>query len=141
LGYILKNLERFCEGEVVTVTLQEIIEKLNLNLLTERKDFSQVVPTSGYASDLLSCVMAGAKRGGIWVTLQAHVNIVAVAALLELKAIIITEGARPEQSVIDKAKAEDITLLSANKPTFYIVGKLWELGLRDTEAGLENLRG
>ena len=123
------------------MTLQAIIEKLNLNLLTEAKDFSQVVPTSGYASDLLSCVMVGAKRGGIWVTLQAHVNIVAVAALLELKAIIITEGARPEQSVIDKANAEGVALLSADKPTFYIVGKLWELGLRDTEAGLENLRG
>ncbi len=110
---------------------KEIIEKLDLTLLTEGKDFSQVTPASGYASDLLSCVMAGARHGGIWVTLQAHTNIVAVGALLELSAVIVTEGARPDRDTIAKADEEGITLLSTGKPTFHVVGKLWELGLRD----------
>jgi len=44
------------------MTLQEIITRLNLTLLTEGRDFSQVVPTSGYTSDLLSCVMAPADK-------------------------------------------------------------------------------
>jgi hypothetical protein len=113
------------------ITLQEIIEKLNLTPLTQSRDFSQVIPTSGYASDLLSCVMAGARRQGVWVTLQAHLNIVAVAALLELSAIIITEGAKPDQDTISKANEEGITLLSTDKSTFHVVGKLWELGLSD----------
>ncbi len=114
------------------MTLQEIIDQLGLTLLTESKDFGQISPTAGYASDLLSCVMAGAPHQGIWVTLQAHANIVAVAALLELSAVIITEGARPEQEVIDKANQENITLLFTEKPTFKVVGQLWELGLRDS---------
>jgi len=113
------------------MTLQEIIEKLNLTLLTQARDFSQVTPGGGYAADLLSCVMAGAGRKGIWVTLQAHLNIVAVGALLELSAIIITEEARPDPETIAKANEEGVTLLSTDKPTFYVVGKLWELGLRD----------
>lgn len=113
------------------MTLQAIIEQLNLTLLTQREDFSQVTPTGGYTSDLLSCVMAGAQRKGIWVTLQAHLNIVAVGALLELSAIIITEGAMPDQATIAKANEEGIPLLSTDKPTFYVVGKLWEMGLRD----------
>jgi hypothetical protein len=113
------------------MTLQEIIDTLELTLLTDSKDFDEVTPTAGYASDLLSCVMAGAPHNGIWVTLQSHSNIVAVAALLELSAIIITEGARPEQEVIDKANQENITLLFTEKPTFNIVGHLWELGLRE----------
>ena len=74
--------------------------------------------------------MAGAKHGAIWVTLQAHTNIVAVAALLEMSAIIITEGAQPDQSTIDKAQQEGIVLLSTDKFTYEIVGRLWELGLR-----------
>jgi hypothetical protein len=37
----------------------------------------------------------------------------------------------PEQAVIDKANEEGITLLSTDQPTFYVVGKLWELGLRE----------
>ncbi len=112
------------------MTLQEIVDNLDLTLLTNKKDFSRVVPTSGYTSDLLSCVMAGAQHGGVWVTLQAHVNIVAVGALLELSAIIITEGAMPDQDTIAKANEEGITLFATSRPTFHVVGKLWELGLR-----------
>jgi imidazolonepropionase-like amidohydrolase len=113
------------------MTIQEIIDKLNLKLLTESKDFSSITPTCGYTSDLLSCVMAGAKHHGIWVTLQAHANIVAVAALLELSAIIITEGAMPNEETLAKANDEGVTLLSSEEPSFSIVGKLWEMGLRE----------
>jgi len=112
------------------MTLQEIIDNLGLTLLTDKKNFGQVMPVSGYTSDLLSCVMAGAQHGGVWVTLQAHANIVAVGALLELSAIIITEGAMPDPDTIAKANEEGITLLSTSRPTFHVVGKLWELGLR-----------
>jgi hypothetical protein len=113
------------------MNLEQIIHDLDLTVLTEAKDFTQVTPSSGYTSDLLSCVMAGAAHNGIWVTLQAHANIIAVAALLELNAIVITEGAAPDKGTIAKANEEGITLLSTTKPSFYVAGKLWELGLRD----------
>lgn len=74
--------------------------------------------------------MAGAPHQGIWVTLQAHANIVAVAALLDQSAVIITEGALPDPATLLKANEEGITLLSTSEPSFAIVGKLWELGLR-----------
>ena len=111
--------------------LQEIIDRLNLTLLTQQKDFEKITATSGYASDLLSCVMAGAQKKGIWVTLQAHNNIVAVAALLELSAVIITEGAMPDPATITRANEEGITLLSTPEFTYPVVGKLWEIGLKD----------
>ncbi len=113
------------------MTLQEIITKLNLTVLTEEKDFEQIVPSSGYTSDLLSCVMAGAQHKAIWITLQAHTNIVAVAALLDLSAIIITEGAQPEEDVIAKANDENITLLLTNQFSYEMVGQLWEMGLKN----------
>ncbi len=113
------------------MNLAQVISRLNLAVLTDEKDFNKVVPTSGYASDLLSCVMAGAKHNGIWVTLQAHTNIVAVGALLEQCAIIITEGAEPDEATIERANQENVTLLSTKMPTFYIAGKLWEMGLRN----------
>jgi hypothetical protein len=112
------------------MNLQQIIQTLDLTVLTEQRDFSGTVPEGGYTSDLLSCVMAGACHGGVWVTLQAHANIVAVAALLDLAAIIITEGAMPDQATIDRANTEGITLLSTAEPSFAVVGKLWEMGLR-----------
>lgn len=112
------------------MNLQEIIQSLNLILLTDPKDFASIQPEAGYTSDLLSCVMAGAPRGGIWVTLQAHLNIIAVAALLELCAVIVTEGAEPDPATINRANQEGITLLSTTEKTFTVVGKLWEMGVR-----------
>ncbi len=113
------------------MTVQDIIQALDLQVLTDQKDFSRTTVASGYAADLLSCVMAGAKPGSVWVTLQAHLNIVAVAALLSLSAVIVTEGAMPDADTIAKANKEGVPLLSTKKPTFYVAGKLWELGLHE----------
>jgi len=112
------------------MTLQDVIDQLHLKVLTQPADFSKVVPTGGYTSDLLSCVMAGAKKGTVWITLQAHLNIVAVASLLEMSAVIITEDAQADPATIAKANEEGITLLATDKPTFEVVGRLWEMGLR-----------
>lgn len=112
------------------MTLDEIIKELDLTILTSGEELRQITPTHGYVSDLLSCVMTGAGKGSIWVTLQSHVNIVAVAALLELTAIIITEGATPDEATITKANHEGVLILATPKRSFEIVGRLWEFGLR-----------
>ena len=111
--------------------LQTIIQKLDLTLLTEEKDFSSIHVDSGYQSDLLSCVMTGAKPQSIWVTLIANTNIVAVASLLEISAIIITENAQPNQETIDRANMEEIVLLSTSASNYHVAGQLWELGIKD----------
>ena len=112
------------------MNLQEIIERLDLNLVTDSRDFSIIHPEGGYTSDLLSCVMAGAKIKYIWVTLQAHLNIVAVASLLDVAAIIITENAQPDTATIAKANEQGVILLSTSMPSFEVDGKLWEMGIR-----------
>ena len=115
------------------MNLQQIIDRLNLTVLTDPRDFTLIQPDGGYTSDLLSCVMAGAKNNYLWITLQAHLNIVAVAALLDVAAIIITENAQPDSATISKANAQDIVLLSTARPTFEIDGKLWEMGIHIQE--------
>ncbi len=118
-------------GECTEMTLEEIMQQLDLRLLTRPMELDRREPTAGYASDLLSCVMVGAKNGSLWVTLQAHSNIVAVASLLDMAAVIITEGALPDDDTILKANQEHVILFSTEQPTFSVVGRLWELGLRD----------
>lgn len=113
------------------MNLQQIIDRLNLTVLTEPQNFASIMPTGGYSSDLLSCVMAGAKKGHLWITLQAHLNIVAVAALNEVAAIIITENAQPDAASIAKANQQAVILLSTPQPTYEVNGKLWELGIRN----------
>ena len=110
--------------------LQTIIDQLGLKVLTDSIDFSNLEPSSGYVSDLLSCVMAGAKKDGIWVTLQSHDNIVAVAALLDVTAVIITEDAQPDPATIARANSRNVILLSTPQSSFTVVGQIWGLGLR-----------
>ena len=112
------------------MNLQQIITRLDLDLLTDPRDFTLIQPEGGYTSDLLSCVMAGAKSKYIWVTLQAHLNIVAVAALLDVAAIIITENAQPDAATIEKANDQGVILLSTSMSNFEVDGKLWEMGIR-----------
>jgi hypothetical protein len=113
------------------MNLQRIIDHFNLTVLTETRDFAGIAATSGYSSDLLSCVMAGAKKGSLWITLQAHLNIVAVAALNEVAAVIITENAQPDAATIAKANQEGVILFSTLQSTYEVNGKLWEMGIRN----------
>ena len=113
------------------MNLQQIIDQLKLTVLTEPRDFAGITPVGGYSSDLLSCVMAGAKKGFIWTTLQAHLNIVAVAALTEVVAVIITENAQPDSASIAKANQQGVILLSTSRPTYEVNGELWEMGVRN----------
>ena len=110
--------------------LNEIIEKLALTVLTDKRDFSSGFVQSGYCSDLLSCVKTRAQTDGLWVTIMAHNNNIAVAGLLDLSAIIITENAQPDSNTIKVANEKGVILLSTPEPNFTVVGKLWELGLR-----------
>ena len=64
--------------------IKEVINSLNLQLLTHTGDMQAEV-TGGYASDLLSNVMGQAEPGMVWVTMQGHQNVAAVASLIALR--------------------------------------------------------
>ena len=110
------------------MNLAEICRELSLEVRTGAGRLEREV-TGGYASDLLSCVMARAQAGNIWVTLQAHPNIVAVASLLNLAGVIITEGVVPDETTVSKAEEEGVVLLLTPLTTFAVVGKLARMGI------------
>ena len=84
----------------------------------------------GYASDLLSDVMANSREGDLWVTLQKHVNVVAVAQLKGLAGIILVNGRRPEPETAARAEEERIPIISTELPAFDVAGILHGLGIR-----------
>jgi hypothetical protein len=84
----------------------------------------------GYASDLLSDVMANAAEGDVWVTLQKHVNVTAVAKLKGLAAIVVVNGRRPEPDTLTRAEAEGIAIISTPLPAFEAVGVLYGSGVK-----------
>jgi hypothetical protein len=84
----------------------------------------------GYASDLLSDVMANSNEGDIWVTLQKHVNILAVAQLKGLAGIVLVNGRKPEEATAARAEQEQIPIISTELPAFDVVGILHSVGIR-----------
>lgn len=80
-----------------------------------------------YCSDLLSDVMANAAKDSIWITLQTHPNIVAVASLIGLSAILISRGAVPDPETLEKARQENVVILTTKLPTFEAAGILYKL--------------
>jgi hypothetical protein len=73
---------------------------------------------AGYTSDLLSDVMANAKEGCALITIQAHVNTVAVAGLTGVSAIIICSDHTVPADMIDAAKREGIAVLQTSMNQF-----------------------
>jgi len=90
--------------------------------------------TGGYASDLLSDVLAHAGEGSVWVTLHIHQNIVAVASHKDLAGIILVQGRQPEQDTIAKAEEEGIPVLVSELSAFELVGRLYKAGIRGAQA-------
>jgi len=110
------------------MTLKKIINALDLSPCCGDVSFDSEV-TGGYASDLLSNVIANSKKGDVWITMQVHSNIVAVAVLKELAAIIIVQGREPVEDTIRKAKEEKIPILVSKMSAFEVIGKLYQLGI------------
>ncbi len=108
------------------MTTQDVIEKIGLKPLSkfEHRDVDGV-----FISDMLSDVMAGAKSGNLWLTIQTHKSIVPAANLVDVAAIVIASGKKVPQETIDLASKYNIAILSTDLPTFDLVGKLFGIGL------------
>ena len=93
------------------------------------KDHLHEEVTGGYASDLLSDVIAHSRKGNLWVTIQTHPNIVAVATMKELAGIILTGGREPDPATLQTAEEEGIPILVSRVFTFELVGRLYQKGI------------
>ncbi len=109
--------------------LKEIIEALDLRVAAGAVH-TDVEVTGGYTADLLSCAMAGAAAGNLWITLQSHLNVVAVASLNELAGVIVTEGRPISAETAGKAEEEGVVLLHTPLTSYQVAGRLWALGVR-----------
>ena len=109
------------------IKLQSILSLVQARPLTEQ---AEAEIGGCYISDLLSDVLAHAQPGVLWVTIQTHRNVVSVASMKDIAAVLLTCGRKPEPAIIAEAMEEGIVLLSTPLTTYEAAGKLWEAGLR-----------
>ena len=109
----------------MTRRVSDIVKELNLQVFSGNDKLDNPV-NGAYVSDLLSDVMGNAKEGDIWITLQTHKNIVAVASLRDIAAIICVKGYKPDEETLKTSIQENIPVLGTNLPTFEVAGKLYD---------------
>ncbi|BCV21976.1 DRTGG domain-containing protein [Moorella sp. Hama-1] len=106
--------------------IREIATNLNLQVLAGEEALDREV-SSGYCSDLISDFMANGKPGCLWLTLQTHMNVVAVALLAEAAGVVFTGGREVAPEVCRKAEDEGLPLLATSTRTFEVAGQLYQL--------------
>lgn len=110
--------------------LTELIEQLDLSVLAGA-DFLEREVGGGYVSDMLSDVLTNASQDDVWVTVQRHLNIIAIAGMKEIAAIIIVNDRQPDEETLSQANTEKLPVLGTDMKAFEVVGKLYQLGIRD----------
>jgi predicted transcriptional regulator len=106
--------------------VKELAEKANLKVFSGEKGLDNEI-LGGYTSDLLSDVMGHAEAGSVWITLQTHKNIMAIASLKELAAIVVVKGYSPDEDTLRQSNEENIPILGTEAETFEISGVIYNL--------------
>ena len=106
--------------------VSEVVEKLGLTVFSGQKGLDREI-TGGYVSDLLSDVMGNTREGEIWITLKVHQNVIAIASLKDLAAVIVVNGLEPAENTKLNSDKENIPILGTSLSTFDIAGKLYQL--------------
>ncbi len=106
--------------------LSQIIEQLNLDIRTAQDQVHREVKR-GYTSDLLSDVLANGEEGDLWVTLQIHPNIVAVACMKELSGIVLINSKEPQEEAVARAQEEHMPIMVSEMTAFELSGRLYAM--------------
>jgi predicted transcriptional regulator len=106
--------------------VKDILSILDLTVFGGNQGITNEI-TGGYTGDLLSDVMGHADAGKIWITLQTHKNVIAIASLKDLAAVVLIKGYEPDADMLQQAEEEGIPVLGTNMQAFEITGKLFNL--------------
>ena len=110
------------------MTVKEVLELIEAKDMTPETDKNTEV-SCGYTCDLLSWVMAHGTAGMAWVTVQTHMNVIAVALLSDMACVIMPEGIEMEKESLDKADAEGMCVLQSPLSSYEICGRMHEKGI------------
>jgi predicted transcriptional regulator len=110
------------------VKVKELVERFDLTVAAGQTELDRSIQ-GGYCGDLLSDVMANAPVGSIWLTVQTHQNIVRVAVLREMAAIVLTGGQIPDEETIERANEDKIPILLWSGSAYDLAGQSYSAGV------------
>lgn len=109
--------------------ISEIAAVLNAVVYTVNHDETADIQ-SACSADLMSDVMAFSKENAMLLTGLVNPQVIRTAEMMDMKAVILVRGKKPQQAMIDLAEEKRIALLATEYPLFEASGKLYERGIR-----------
>lgn len=109
------------------IFLDELAGQLGLAAVAAADTLSGRGVSGAYCSDLLSDVIANALAGNVLLTVLTHQNVIGVAALVGLSAVIMTGGMLPEESAVLAANREGIPVFTTELSSFETAGRVHRL--------------
>lgn len=110
------------------MTVQDLMVALSAKNVVEGANLNAEI-SCGYTCDLLSWVLAHGKQGMAWMTVQTHVNVIAVAVLMEMACVILPEGVELEETSLKKAQQEGMAVLATDKTGYELSGIMVNAGI------------
>lgn len=109
--------------------LKDLLNVVELQVISGAENLDQPV-LSACVSDMLSDVMANAPKGCLWITHQAHENVVVISFFKELAGVVLTNAIALDEIALEKARKRRVPVFSTADTAFNIAGKLYALGIR-----------
>lgn len=115
------------------MNVKALLPLIEAENLTPGADLEKEV-LCGYTCDLLSWVMKNGQEGMAWVTVQTHMNVIAVAVLAEMACVILPESIDMEKDVLKKAEEEGLCVMKTALSSYEICGRMHSAGVADKDA-------
>lgn len=109
------------------IKIRDLVEPLEAVVLAPGDMEKEV--GGGYCGDLLSDCIAHAVEGSVWVTVQSHPNVIAVAVLVGIPCVVVVNNYDVDEQTLARARNEGITVLRTPLSAFEAVSRLSTLGI------------
>ena len=107
------------------LTAREVIEALKAEIAAEGDLARQI--KGCHVSDLLSDVLSKNHEGDLWITQHTHSNIVAVASVKGIAAVVVVDGNIVPDDTLEKARAEGVTIARCQLSAFEAAGAVFNI--------------
>jgi predicted transcriptional regulator len=108
--------------------LREVKEILDADVIVGDEKLDIEVSTA-FGADLMSDVLSFAKAGCLLLTGLTNTQVVRIANVLDMAAIILVRGKKPPAETISMAKSLQIPILTTKYILFETAGRLYAKGI------------
>nr|WP_201756903.1 DRTGG domain-containing protein [Isachenkonia alkalipeptolytica] len=108
------------------VKVKDLLKEENFRIIAGEEGIEKELQ-GVYIGDLLSWVMAHLQENEAWITIQSHVNVIAVGVLNDAACILLAEGASLDEDAKKKANEENLAVIETNLTAYELAVKVNKL--------------